>query len=61
MSDTAIVTINALFEYENRFITANLLLLDIFENYKKSCWSNRWSVPFLEKLKLKTDLQVIYH
>lgn len=38
MSDTIIVIINALFEYENNFITSNLLLIDTFENYKKNCF-----------------------
>lgn len=63
--DTIIVSVNELYKYKGHLIAANLFLLDNFENYEKNfpqlyLESTVEAYPFIDKLKLKTELQVIY-
>ncbi|KAL4098036.1 hypothetical protein QTP88_022708 [Uroleucon formosanum] len=63
--DTIIVSVNELYKYKGHLIAAKLFLLDNFENYEKNfpqlyLEQTVEAYPFIDKLKLKTELQVIY-
>ncbi|KAL4153204.1 hypothetical protein QTP88_001037 [Uroleucon formosanum] len=63
--DTIIVSVNELYKYKGHLIAANLFLLNNFENYEKNfpqlyLEQTVEAYPFIDKLELKTELQVIY-
>lgn len=63
--DLIIVIINDLFKYKKHHFASNLFLSVNFENYEKAFPENDLeettaAYPFLDKSKLKTELQVIY-
>ncbi|KAL4088759.1 hypothetical protein QTP88_023843 [Uroleucon formosanum] len=63
--DTIIVSVNELYKYKGHLIAANLFLLNNFENYEKNfpqlyLEQTVEAYPFIDKLELKSELQVIY-
>lgn len=65
MCDTIIVNVNELYKYKGHLIAANLFLINNFEKYEKNfpllyLEQTVEAYPFLDKYKLKTELQVIY-